>query len=649
MLEILISRREVMSASWYFHRLRAMGLEEIVHRVHLAARKRRWRRGADASWCPGEARFPAGEKIVVRNIPGDAAGALRAEAKRYLDHRWLFFGLDIKEDPINWHADPVSGKQAPKTFGFDINHRDASAIGDVKVIWEKNRHHHLSVLAAAYVLTGDERFSDEVERQILSWIEQNPLFTGVNWTHPLEQGIRLISWVWCERLLRGSKAHGRLFAAESPVLRSIYQQQKFIAETYCSGSSANNHLIGEMAGLLISSGHFAFTAESEEWRRFSKGILEEELVKQTFPSGLNREQAFDYHLFVLAFGLLALAETKDFAQPAKDTLQKMLLAIPLLTDRGGNLPRYGDADEGKALQLASSTETPAEWLLDLGARLFGLDAAPEKTLTGEIVSQCCGIVSERKTGWPEHDGPAAFDDAGIYVLTSGRGSEGEMVVVADAGPHGYLSIAPHAHADALSFTLSAGGLEFLVDPGTFTYYGEPEWRRYFRGTPAHNTVTIDHRDQSEQAGAMMWSRHTQTNVLEWTPGAEATRLRARHDGYRRRGAVHERTFELAENRLLISDSLTGSGRHHVELRFHFHPACAVELTGPGTAIAMRRGRGIRITLPAGLSPKILHAENAGGWYSAGFMKKEPAFTIAAAAELKMPAMFETLIEVLNEN
>lgn len=626
-----------------------MSLDEICHRARFAARKRHWRRGPDASWRLDEAPFPAEGKIVFQNLPAAATEALRAEAKRYLDHRWLFFGLDIKEEPINWHADPVSGKQAPQIFGFDINHRDASAIGDVKLIWEKNRHHHLSVLAAAYALTGDERFSDEVERQMLSWIGQNPLFSGVNWTHPLEQGIRLISWVWCERLLRDSNAHSRLFAAGSPVLQSIYQQQRFIAETYCRGSSANNHLIGEMAGLLISSGHFALAAESNEWRRFSKSVLEEELVKQTFPSGLNREQAFDYHLFVLSFGLLALAETKDFGAPAKDILQKMLLAIPVLTDCGGHLPRYGDADEGKALQLAASAEAPSEWLLDLGSRLFGLEPAPKRTLTGEMVSQYCGIVPESRAAWPSHDGPAVFDDAGIYVLKSSRGARKDIFALADAGPHGYLSIAPHAHADALSFTLSAGGLEFLVDPGTFTYYGEPDWRRYFRGTPAHNTVTLDHRDQSDQAGAMMWRRHTQTTVLEWKPGSGGAILRARHDGYRRIGAVHERTLELAGNRLFVSDTLAGSGRHHVELRFHFHPACAVELTSPLTAVAMRQGRSLRITLPGGLVPKILHAENDGGWYSAGFMKKEPAFTLAAAADVRLPAALETLIEVLNED
>ena len=42
--------------------------------------------------------------------------------------------------------------------------------------------------------------------------------------------------------------------------------------------------------------------------------------------------------------------------------------------------------------------------------------------------------------------------------------------MADAGPLGYQTIAAHGHADALSFTLSVGGMEFLVDPGTYAYH-----------------------------------------------------------------------------------------------------------------------------------------------------------------------------------
>ena len=77
-------------------------------------------------------------------------------------------------------------------------------------------------------------------------------------------------------------------------------------------------------------------------------------------------------------------------------------------------------------------------------------------------------------------------------------------MVADAGPLGYQTIAAHGHADALAFTLSVGGLEFLVDPGTYAFHAHGAWRQYFRGTAAHNTLRVDGKDQSESGGDFMW-------------------------------------------------------------------------------------------------------------------------------------------------
>ena len=84
-------------------------------------------------------------------------------------------------------------------------------------------------------------------------------------------------------------------------------------------------------------------------------------------------------------------------------------------------------------------------------------------------------------------------------------------MVADAGALGYRAAATHGHADALSFTFSVGGREFLVDPGTYAYYTQQAWRRYFRGTAAHNALRIDGLDQSVAAlfvaTVAMWARH----------------------------------------------------------------------------------------------------------------------------------------------
>ena len=98
----------------------------------------------------------------------------------------------------------------------------------------------------------------------------------------------------------------------------------------------------------------------------------------------------------------------------------------------------------------------------------------------------------------------AFPAGGYHILGCDFETGNEIRVVVDAGPLGYQTIAAHGHADALSFTLSVGGLEFLIDPGTYAYHTQRPWRDYFRGTGAHNTVRVDGLDQSRSGGNFMW-------------------------------------------------------------------------------------------------------------------------------------------------
>ena len=70
----------------------------------------------------------------------------------------------------------------------------------------------------------------------------------------------------------------------------------------------------------------------------------------------------------------------------------------------------------------------------------------------------------------------------------------ERWLVLDAGP---LGDGGHGHYDALHFEAYAYGRPLVVDPGRYTYSESgPNWRRWFKGTAAHNTVTVDGLDQT---------------------------------------------------------------------------------------------------------------------------------------------------------
>ena len=81
---------------------------------------------------------------------------------------------------------------------------------------------------------------------------------------------------------------------------------------------------------------------------------------------------------------------------------------------------------------------------------------------------------------------------------------------------GFLSVGvllgPYGLADALSFFLEIDGQSYITDVGTYTYHSEPEWRAYFKGTLAHNTIRVDEQDQASNAGPCLWVEHYQPHL-----------------------------------------------------------------------------------------------------------------------------------------
>ena len=206
----------------------------------------------------------------------------------------------------------------------------------------------------------------------------------------------------------------------------------------------------------------------------SKKILEKEIPRQTFRNGINRELAFGYQFFVLDFALIAFLEGKfyqdEFSDNFVSNVKSMLNVIPDLTDIGGNFPRYGDSDNGKGLQLFADSIGREDWLFRLGKRYLKSNVPVKEggqfaemfytSLIDESSSFSC------KLEYASNKSNLEFKDAGIYIMSNNRGKLNEVFVLADAGPLGFLSIAAHGHADALSFTMSISGNPIIVDPGT---------------------------------------------------------------------------------------------------------------------------------------------------------------------------------------
>jgi len=194
----------VSSLVWKLNRLRVMGVPEIAYRLRHAAQAQWERRGLGLAR-PGAPGETCG-RAWLAELPRDFdVSVYRAAADRVLAGRFDVFAMKDAAlgFPPDWNRDPKTGTVAPLTFGKTLNYRDERIVGDIKYLWEPNRHAELVTLAQAWHLTGDEQYAEGCRTLLESWFEQCPYPLGVNWTSSLEHGVRLVSWAVAWGLLAG--------------------------------------------------------------------------------------------------------------------------------------------------------------------------------------------------------------------------------------------------------------------------------------------------------------------------------------------------------------------------------------------------------------------------------------------------------------
>src|ERR1700694_5234585 len=145
---------------WYVTRLSCRSPAEIGHRVRrsFANQAERWRlAGSVRVPRPDLARTPLRWMHVAAGV--DTARYIPA-ADRIAAGRFDLFALRDVElgSPPRWNRDPRSGIEAPLTFGKSLDYRDPGRVGDIKYLWEINRHLHLVTLAQAFALSGEARY-----------------------------------------------------------------------------------------------------------------------------------------------------------------------------------------------------------------------------------------------------------------------------------------------------------------------------------------------------------------------------------------------------------------------------------------------------------------------------------------------------------
>lgn len=634
-----------MKISWYIRRLKTFSFGEVFYRVRQRVRTHVLdKRLMDESAAP----VALPESSVVED---DASHLIYPIFDKTID---VF-------KPIHWHLDLSTGRDFPKSFAHKIDIR-SDKYGSAKHVWEVNRMQFMLHIALLYKKSGDEKYLDLFCYHLTSWKNENPYMVGVNWYSNIEVNLRLICWYFCWQVLDIDSLR-RTDPVVEQFVRDIWLPMVFEHAEYSYNhpslcSSANNHLISEYAGLFVAACGWDIPNRDNRLK-YAKAGLEREILAQNTAEGVNREEAAEYIQFIDEFFLIAAVVGRragyEFSATYNERLRAMADYMNAMLDTNCNYPMYGDGDDGFVLRPDSGGHfNNFKSLLTSFAVYFG-DASLKRSdaLWDEKNELLFGVAGREKfvmmpaaaAGFVM-DGNRFFPESGHFIFrrVEGIAVSGfhETYLHFDAAPLGFLSIAAHAHADALSFILHIDGKPVLVDPGTFTYHTHKDLRAYFVSTIAHNTVCVNSKNQANQAGPTMWLNHYKAKVISCDEASGE--VVATHNGYDSDGVSHTRKiqFNRDENEFIITDTLRCDKTATVEIPFHLHPEATVRLDGSMAAVDVPGARCVEIALDEKLSYTVCD----DGWYSEHFGEKVPAKYLYAKTVCNGNVEFVTKLRVL---
>jgi hypothetical protein len=574
-----------------------------------------------------------------------------------LGYKGLSFG-----DPVDWHLDPISGRRAPQVHWSRIDPLDPSALGDARLVWELNRHVWLTVLGQAYLLTGEERYAEKAATLLRDWMRANPPGLGINWASSLEVALRMISWCWGMSLMHGAAA----FA--TPAFRNLLRDwiaahAAHVARYLSSYHSPNTHLTGEALALFYAGLLFPELPPAWRWYSLGERILSREIHQQVLADGVYFEQSTGYQRYTADFysHFLVLASLNGITVGSDVTrrIQEMLDFLLYVRTPSGKLPQIGDADGAALLPLDDSDADDPRSLFSTAAVIF--DRHDYAWAAGGLAPATVWLLGARTAGSfrgmaqaPPEASPSRLFAAGGYAVMRSDWSPKAHQLLFDVGPLGCPATAGHGHADLLAIQCCVGGTPYLVDPGTFVYTRQPEWRGHFRASAAHSTVRVDGVDQGEPDGPFRWRARPAARLRGWTSSPVADFACAEHDAYSRlrEPVTHRRTIVFAKpTHWIVLDDLVGEGLHSWELRYQFAPmAVSIEQDG---WVRARGGDGrallVRALASFPLSVRVAEGDRAdgGGWVSPAYGKRLPAPLVVFSGTSTLPLRVATVLYPLS--
>jgi hypothetical protein len=593
-------------------------------------------------------------KKTYRMLFPQAAEKATADADQLCDHRFRLLGLSVNlPDPIQWNVNPQTDVAYPLVHFSQLDTYNTAKYGDVKYVWELNRHQFFVELGKAYFLSGELKYAEKIVQLLDSWLAQVPHKLGVNHTSVLEHAMRVFSWLW-----------GYYFTKDAPVwtsenraklVKALLLQGDLIEENLSYFYSPYNHLIGEIAALAFLGTVYPVNDRLRYWRDYYWNEMEAQLPKQFHPDGFTVEQASYYHHFTWGFylqvALLRQLNNLPVSSKTWSWLEKSLLFATHLTRPDGRLPMLGDIDSARSIYFYFPDD---KWDLRgfqaLGAALFSrgdmkqIAGGPSEELFWLLGPNGLADFDAVSSQIPEEESQF-FKYSGYQIMRDGWGNQANYVLF-DCGEiaHGVhrdgTPSAAHGHSDMLSFELCLNGKPLIVDPGFYTYFGELSWHRYFRDAKGHNTITVNDCGHAIHEGRIAWSSVSTVKVIHQFCSEVSDFICAETDRFAglNMPAKHRRYFWFEKNNFaFVFDEIVGVENKPVQIQSSLHFATPHVALEENVLFADNRPVAI-FALPPDTELRLnKHTETPDtGWIAPGYGERRPAAVLRILSHQPLP-------------
>jgi hypothetical protein len=477
-------------------------------------------------------------------------------------------------------------------------------------------------LAWAFQQTGDARYPRTFERLVASWIDQVPVAFDTSDVI----GRRIQNWIYAWNRFAAVPAFGGLDpAVAASIEASIGEQVRHLRDHL---SRERNHRTLELYALFIAALALPHLDRGADLLHFSLDSLHANLLSDILPDGVQRERSTHYHHVVLRSFIGVRENAGRFRLTLPDGFDDRLARaceFAMHSHRpDGWIPALSDSDTGSYLEL-----------LERAGSYF---ARPDFTY----------VATHGARGSRPSATNVSFPDGGYYIQRSGWGSaetpfEQERFLIFDCGP---LGDGGHGHYDALNVEIAAAGSPLVMDAGRYTYCDDaPHWRRWFKGTAAHNTITVDGLDQTPYRRARPKGPVASATLLQRTvdSGVDLLWGEVRSPAY---DAVHRRrVLFISGEYWLIEDTIDDAAAHTYTLRFHLAPEAEGDtvlrcdrhgntVVAPGVAFALVTDGTVRMEK---------------GWIAPRYGLKIAAPVVVAEEVGRTHARFVTLIAPIGQS